>query len=79
MPVSIDIIHLQNVTLALEQMLIMLFNPKYNKIKIVGGTVTGLKHKAESLLPANTKNSIITSFYQFLINNLFILRKVELS
>lgn len=56
-------------------MLILLFNPKYNKIKIAGGTVTGLKHKAESLLPAITKKSIITYFYDFLNKELIYIAK----
>lgn len=53
--VKVNVEKLKNLTLALEQMLILVFNPQYNKIKVAGGTVAGITRKPESMLPAAKK------------------------
>lgn len=66
---------LKYLTLGLEQMLILEFNPQYNNIKVVGGSVAGLVRKLESLQPSILKNLIprtslrgirVTYFYDYL-------------
>jgi hypothetical protein len=54
-------------------MLILVYNPEYNKIKFVGGTVAGIKHKVKSLLPAIKKKSKNTYFYGFFNKELIYL------
>jgi hypothetical protein len=44
-------------------MLILVYNPDYNTLKVAGGTVAGLTRKAESMIPAAEKNRKTTYFY----------------
>jgi group I intron endonuclease len=61
--VKVNVEQLRNLALALEQMLILVYNPEYNTLKVAGGTVAGLTRKAESMIPAAEKNRKITYFY----------------
>ena len=53
---------LKFLTLALEQMLILEFNPEYNVLK-VAGSGSGFKRSPESMLPSLVKNSKATYVY----------------
>ena len=52
----ISLLRLKNLTLALEQILLLEYNPEYNVLK-VAGSPAGLKRTAQSMLPSFTKNS----------------------
>lgn len=61
--VKVNVEQLRNLALALEQMLILVYNPEYNILKVAGGTVAGLTRKAEWMVPAAEKNRKTTYFY----------------
>lgn len=52
----VSLLKLKNLTLALEQILLLEYNPEYNVLK-VAGSPAGIKRTAESMLPSFTKNS----------------------
>lgn len=47
-------------------MLILEFNPEYNILKVVGGSVSGLVRKVESMQPSFLKLKQVTYFYDYL-------------
>lgn len=53
---SVAKVKLKNFTLALEQILLLKYNPEYNVLK-VAGSPAGIKRTVESMLPSFTKNS----------------------
>jgi hypothetical protein len=60
-------------------MLILVYNPEYNTLKVAGGTVAGLTRKAESMIPAAEKTEKLLTFTICLIKNLFMLLIVVVS
>ena len=77
--VKVNVEQLRNLALALEQMLILVYNPEYNTLKVAGGTVAGLTRKAESMIPAAEKTEKLLTFTICLIKNLFMLLIVVVS
>lgn len=59
----------KSLSLALEQMFILEFNPEYNVLK-VAGSPAGLKRSPESMLPSLVKNSRATYVYDNKANKL---------
>lgn len=59
----------KSISLALEQMFILEFNPEYNVLK-VAGSPAGLKRSPESMLPSLVKNSKATYVYDNKANKL---------
>lgn len=64
----------KSLSLALEQMFILEFNPEYNVLK-VAGSPAGLKRNPESMLPSLVKNSKATYVYDNKANKLIFVAK----